>query len=151
MARKLRIAVSAFFGALTLALCVLWVRSYWLCDDFSLGISGGPGYKVISLRGEIGASRYQSREGAVSVGWRHATVAPDKLPQLSSRGQSRLLGFAFTVPYLIVVPQWFLMAVSMSTVLAPWFPYSSRFSVRALLIATTLIAAVLGLAVWAWR
>ena len=30
MARKLRIAVSVFFGVLTVALCVLWVRSY--CD-----------------------------------------------------------------------------------------------------------------------
>ena len=29
MPRKLRIAVSVFFGVLTVALCVLWVRSYW--------------------------------------------------------------------------------------------------------------------------
>ena len=28
MARELRIAVSVFFGLLTVALCVLWVRSY---------------------------------------------------------------------------------------------------------------------------
>jgi hypothetical protein len=28
MARKLRIAVSVFFAVLTLALCVLWARSY---------------------------------------------------------------------------------------------------------------------------
>ena len=32
MPRKLRIAASVIFGVLTLALCVLWVRSYWMCD-----------------------------------------------------------------------------------------------------------------------
>ncbi len=29
---RLRIAVSVFFGVLAVALCVLWVRSYWHSD-----------------------------------------------------------------------------------------------------------------------
>ena len=32
MARTLRIAVSVFFGLLTVALCVLWVQNYWATD-----------------------------------------------------------------------------------------------------------------------
>ena len=31
--RRTRIAVSVFFGVLTVALCVLWVRSYWRFDE----------------------------------------------------------------------------------------------------------------------
>ena len=134
---------------LAVALCVLWVRSYWRCDDVSLGIAGGPGYKVISLRGEISASRYPSREGAVSVGWRHATVAPDGLSQLSSYRQSQLFGFAVAFPYFIVVPQWFLLFASTVLVVAPWsWRIQWRFSLRTMLIATTLIAVVLGAVAW---
>jgi hypothetical protein len=151
MKRRLRIAVSVFFALVAVAFAVLWVRSYWRCDDVSWGISGGPGYKFISLRGEVSGSWFRSREGAVSVGWRHATVAPDRLPQLSSSGHSQLLGFSFWMPYLAVVPHWFVVVLSVSIATAPWLSYSGHFSLRTLLIATTLIAIVLGLAVWAGR
>ena len=33
--RRVRIAVSVFFGVMTVALCVLWVRSYWRLDFVS--------------------------------------------------------------------------------------------------------------------
>ena len=32
MRRRVRIAVSVFFGVVAVALCVLWVRSYWWRD-----------------------------------------------------------------------------------------------------------------------
>jgi hypothetical protein len=47
----------------------------------------------------------------------------------------------FWIPVLLVVT---LAGIS-------WLPWSNRFSLRTLLIATTLIAGVLGLAVWASR
>ena len=34
MARNLRIAASVFFALLIVALCVMWVRSYWFWDRF---------------------------------------------------------------------------------------------------------------------
>lgn len=42
--RRVHIAASVFFGLLTVALCLLWVRSYWRCDivsrlDISLALS----------------------------------------------------------------------------------------------------------------
>ena len=34
MIRRLRIAVSVFFALVAVAFAVLWVRSYWLIDDW---------------------------------------------------------------------------------------------------------------------
>ena len=45
--RRVRIAVSVFFGVLTVALCVLWVRSYWRIDHIRAYGSTSPtiGYR----------------------------------------------------------------------------------------------------------
>jgi hypothetical protein len=51
--------------------------------------------------------------------------------------------------YAIMVPHWFpTMAIAILAAI-PWLRWSKRFSLRALLIATTLVALVLGLVVWA--
>jgi hypothetical protein len=44
------------------------------------------------------------------------------------------------------VPYWFAVMLMIVASATPWFPL--RFSLRTLLIATTLVAVVLGLAVW---
>ena len=46
------------------------------------------------------------------------------------------------------VPDWFLVLISLVSAAAPWLRWSCRFSLRTLLIATTLVAVVLGLVVW---
>jgi hypothetical protein len=48
---------------------------------------------------------------------------------------------------VIIVPLWFPIGLAAILATAPWLRY--RFTLRALLIATTLVALVLGLAVWA--
>jgi hypothetical protein len=48
-----------------------------------------------------------------------------------------------------IVPYWFLVLLTGSCAVAPWISWSRRFSLRTLLIATTLIAVVLGAVVWA--
>ncbi len=47
------------------------------------------------------------------------------------------------------MPHWFLLVTCGVASVIPWISY--RFSLRTLLIATTLVAIVLGLAVWAAR
>lgn len=47
------------------------------------------------------------------------------------------------------LPHWFLVVVSATTAAIPWIHWSNRFSLRTLLIATTLLAVVLGLAMYA--
>jgi hypothetical protein len=65
------------------------------------------------------------------------------------------LGFAaFTYPMgvkKVAVPFWFVTLVAVVGGLIPWIRWSKRFSLRTLLIATTLVAVVLGLIGYAMR
>jgi hypothetical protein len=56
MARKLRIAVSVFFRVLTVALCVLWVRSYSTIDIYQRVEPNNNTLTITSLNGEVAAS-----------------------------------------------------------------------------------------------
>lgn len=60
--------------------------------------------------------------------------------------------YAVTVPGSIVAaPYPVLLTAIVLALAAPWFPWSNRFSLRTLLILTTLVAVVLGVIVWAVR
>jgi hypothetical protein len=50
-----------------------------------------------------------------------------------------------------VIPNWFVAVCICFAAACPWFPFSKSFSLRTLLIATTLVAVVLGLAVYVTR
>jgi hypothetical protein len=52
---------------------------------------------------------------------------------------------------LVCVAQWFPILCAALAAILPWFRWSKRFSLRTLLIATTLVAVVLGLIVYAAR
>ena len=52
----------------------------------------------------------------------------------------------------IIVPHWFVAGIFAAFAFVPWLPWwSTRFSLRTLLIVTTLVAVVLGLVVWVAR
>jgi hypothetical protein len=48
-----------------------------------------------------------------------------------------------------MVPYWAIVLPSAALASVPWIRWSKRFSLRTLLIATTLVAVVLGVVVWA--
>ena len=48
-------------------------------------------------------------------------------------------------------PLWCILPFLVMTAWAPWIRWSNRFTLRALLIATTLVAVMLGLIVWSVR
>jgi hypothetical protein len=50
-----------------------------------------------------------------------------------------------------LVPIWFLVVLTSALATLPWIQWTSRFTLRTLLIATTLVAVVLGLVVYASR
>src|SRR5262245_30664505 len=53
MRRRLKIGWTVFFAVLTVALCVLWVRSYWRIDNFGYGASDESYWTAISMDGGI--------------------------------------------------------------------------------------------------
>jgi hypothetical protein len=160
MARKLLIAVSVFFGVLTIVLCVLWLRSYHWRDRLSVPFAATRMSRIDSDHGKFEFETYGPGMGedyfaltaishaAISAAWKRDLPnwpEPKEGPQwrweVSRAGR-----------FFVHVPHWFTVLVSMATALLlalTSLPRSSSFSLRTLLIATTLVAAVLGLIMWA--
>jgi hypothetical protein len=150
--RKLRIAWSIGWGVACLLLVVLWVRSYWTIDYMRLRPMSRSEFTFWSMQGAcwIGMDSnvvlYPKRfsRGAISVdSWLRNIGSnvhdPNKLwPPVDLRTQG-LLKFSY----------WFSASTVAATGVAPWIRW--RFSLRTLLIAMTLVAVGLGLAVYAAR
>jgi hypothetical protein len=125
-------------------LCVLWARSYWQWDEFTLndGVNslGSKSGNVYLFQREIGT--HPTRP----YGWPSHSGGEITKSQNAFKWQppfGQLMGVSFPLPY------WFPVAMSAGLAATPWLRW--RFSLRTLLIATTLVAAVLGLGVYAAR
>jgi hypothetical protein len=138
--RKLRIAWSVACGILCLLLIALWVRSYWFIDIVHLSHRS-----LVSMTGRLFVAehidRYWSTDLRASIGE----------PRLHIWGTSYVAGEVFVIPIgkQLILPLWFAVSVTSLTSATPWLRW--RFSLRTLLIATTLVAVVLGAIVWAAR
>jgi hypothetical protein len=147
MLKYLRIAVTALSLTACVLLIALWVRSYWWCDLYNRQESDHISrFRVISMEGRIhyigSCMTVGSTEGFKSYPidhvWfpRNEFVAPG---EAFKRGSA----YRFTCRYLSPV----LLGAFLSA--APWIPW--RFSLRTLLIATTLIAVGLGTIIYRAR
>jgi hypothetical protein len=148
--RKLRIAWSVAWGVVALLLCVLWVRSYWWVE---MRFGPAVGERVVCYSSLPGVSRLSfaisdvppwTRASADADFWWTFAVENNSVPY-----QSRFWGMFQLSNGAVATPYWFdvLFAASLATL--TWLPWwSERFSLRTLLIATTLVAAVLGLIVY---
>ena len=151
MARKLRIAFSVMCGIACLLLVALWVRSYWVLDSLYGPQVPKNTYSRFAFNSGVGEIMFNYSGGPLWP-WRRDQSPIDEGHQLGFRSRGGALGFAvhrhhnLSVFYL---PYWFTVLVVSTLVVAPWLPY--HFSLRTLLIATTLVAVVLGLIVWAAR
>jgi hypothetical protein len=134
--RKLRIAWSVGCGIACVLLIVWWMRSYWYREGW---IYESPGrHQVLSQLGVC----YFGRSGGYSTKWFSDAVATRRQPimyYLANGGISR---------DSVAVPYWFSFLIAGALTTAPWiFQIPWRFSLRTLLITTTLVAVVLGLIV----
>jgi hypothetical protein len=160
--RKLRIAWSVGIGIAFALLIVLWARSYSFVDQY---------YHHVWAKWLL----VQSREGQVLICLTPASEVPQDHEWWggqtieiwgSSAPASELpfclkwfMPFHEVAPYQdlyrsLIVPHWFLVALSAIFAIAPYAPWKwrtqkMRFSLRSLLIATALIAVVLALAIYA--
>jgi len=150
--RKLRIAWSVFWGLAAVLLIVLWVRSYWWID----GISGNRGRHYIYADVHSGLARFARIVPTGQfppVPWRafsHSLRESDlEAAANSSKGNHRALGFQWRIfgnGWNVAVPIWFPALICGGLAAVPLG--RPRFTLRTLLIATTLVAVVLGLIVW---
>jgi hypothetical protein len=145
--RYLRITWTVTCGIACLLLCVLWVRSYWGCDDLMV-----PGIKIQTLQ-------VKSFRGRLT--W-HLFVDP-QLHKLDLQvgptvddfdwtdydnyiGNWRWITVGGRTSESLVLPHWVFAALPAVFATVPWIRW--RFTLRTLLIATTLVAVVLGLVVY---
>jgi hypothetical protein len=136
--RKLRIAWSVFWGLACVLLIALWVRSYFHLDRLSQ-FSAGRYSGIESTYGSIAC--WQEDSSSNDRPWQFSTYKPMILAQFEYVHTKR--GFVIRSPTLVPI-----LVIGLLGGI-PWIP--SRFTLRTLLIATTLVAVVLGLIAWSIR
>ena len=153
--RNLRIAVSVFFSVLAVVLLLLWVRSY-IANEIVSRIS--PAGRLTTFGLNRGSAYYYttrhkltppttSRPNRTGMIWRsHGWRYHGKEPASSSVGAKWEVSGETAH---IVLPLWLFVSFAAIGVYLPWS--GSRYSLRTLLIATTLVAVVLGLVCYAVR
>jgi hypothetical protein len=152
--RGLRVAVSAVSGILCALQVALWVRSYFWSDSF-MRYTSTQLIRFESQRGQIGA--VATNRTLPSRRWVRLTrPANAELFGLTTVlfPRPRTLGFnpARNAKEIgVAVPLWFLVLLTAALALAPWIPWSKRWSLRTHLIATTFVALVLGLTAFSMR
>jgi hypothetical protein len=158
MLRYLRIAVTALSLTVCVLLVALWVRSYRWRDCAYIRITDGAAqhtyYDASSNRGGVTilAATYPTPlpttgyrlkgMGRHSAGrWPNGPMTP----QFSRMGFAAFRDGVRMLRYL-TVPHWFLVSIFGGLTVGPWIRHLPwRFSLRTLLIATTLVAVVLGI------
>jgi hypothetical protein len=155
--RFLRIAVSAAFGILCLLLIPLWVRSYWWRDEIIGHISETRLVECNSVSGTLalGTSVWPSLPPPYTdyVPWKVGSFRVDEEGETWFAGERLNSNWEFylAVPpnqeSAVFAPHWFLVLLAAALAIAPWIKELKwRFSLRTLLLAMTLVAIVLGLA-----
>ena len=139
--RNLRIAFSAVGLFVCQLLIVLWVLSY----DDSLGgskhLAKINDWTIEAYRGQIGVTL------SFSIPWRPQILWKTEREARFERESHGTAGFAlFRSPAgdIFLFPFWFPVLLTLVAAAAPWIHWARRFSLRTLLIATTLIAVALG-------
>jgi hypothetical protein len=149
--RKLRIAWSVVWGVACVLLIVLWVRSYHIEEAID-----GPIWNNYSggIWSTLGTMQFVVRNyGSV---WTKVSIPPrqDDDPSGSQVFQShlgvsirRLSSNGGDCCTIVKLRYWLLVVLSNCVAICVWLPFK-RFSLRTLVIATTLVAVTLGLIVW---
>ena len=155
--RILRIAWTVGWGILTVLLCVLWVRSYWRWEGLSGALPNGDRFNLATVWGRVRFATLDidysnSFTGERLEGWNsHKIVGPQNLAIVNTPLNHFGFGFAGskdTYGVVVVVPIAFLTTLAATLAAASWMRWSNRFSLRTLLILTTLLSVFLGFVVW---
>ncbi len=149
--RKLRIAWSLAWGIVAL-LVGLWVRSSRISDIVFIPISSPPSAIIASAPGEICVGIDKTYSGGSE--WETEETELMRLPSRTPHAKY-FIGNWGRFAYIndaggaaVLIPDWFLIFAATAFSAAPPVRWSNRFTLRTLLVATTLVAIGLGLIVW---
>ena len=163
--RKLRIAWSAASGLVGVLLVALWVRSYW----YRSGVSGkiADNYIIVeTLQGEAMLNVVTRFKNPLPTSLYSKPISSSDsqgfVKSKNARGRVGIHwwpyghGFGFTIfllwPIVIIAGVSAILIIGMPSALTRLVTkLKLRFSLRTLLIATTFVAAALGLIVWLTR
>jgi hypothetical protein len=153
--RKLRIAWSVGWGILAVLLIALWVRSYWSHDIVSWSWNLKQGIRIDAVSGGASFMYFDWRSSGYTDlrPWGFTSLPQDEFQFFPISGEpdgdAGFLLQPLTDGYVAALPYWFLLLTCCTAGVIPWLKW--RYRLRTLLIATTLLAVVLGLIVWAAR
>jgi hypothetical protein len=148
--RKSRIAFAAVCAAVCVASLVMWARSGVTEDRLSGHFFRSEGFRAYSSRSCFVLYAESISDAARKYPW-DLTVSSDYWLERSDTRISRTprlasipLGFTLTMPYWVIV-------LASTTGVLPLVRFDFRFSLRALMIATTAVGLVLGFVLYQLR
>jgi hypothetical protein len=148
--RKLRIAWSVVWGVAAVLLIALWVRSYWYCDTIE-GVGPSPAiFCFATMNGDVDVLGVPDFQRLFSIS--ESSVVSESIKGVQVESRAIWLPRYTVMPNMmseLQVPCWMIVLLIGGLCTAPWIRWSKRFSLRTLLIATTLVAVGLGTIVYA--
>jgi hypothetical protein len=159
MLKYLRIAVTALSLAACVLLVAIWVRSYFRWDSPHGPFLGNRWIQLNSLQGHLFIGIHE-RDSLGSYGsyvhWNWRTFRLHRLRETGATGtvawpfdwRIGALGFGVVETNglrSVFLPYWFLVLITIAVAAAACWKSSWQFSLRTLLIVTTLVAVLLGI------
>jgi hypothetical protein len=156
-ARALRISATAAGLLMSVVVAAMWLRNFWWADVFWTPLPNAGQVAIASADGQVefgisypamrGATR--ANQGAELWGWQTYTASRNR-PLDIFVPWKQVIHYRFTRNGSIaVLPHWLLAIVPLLLAGVLWIRWSRRFTIRTLLVITTLVAMILALAVTA--
>lgn len=150
--RKLRIGWSAMCLVACVLLVAMWVRSYWWVDGVNGQLTDNYAIAIGSMPGCIGVGVLLIPARPSLASWTLTSIETnawfDSARPLGSFVPSPMWGTFFADRSSVFTPYWFANLLCVAAASVPWVPWSQQFSLRALLLAMTLVSVALGLIAW---
>lgn len=149
----LRIAWSAACVAACLLLIALWVRSYWVIEGIGRGRRTSPEATLVLIISNNGTLAFVRESVPATLNfvaditddWSYRRTRPEFAAE--ERFSWTLNNKVFEVQF----PTWLPVLFLAGAAVVPWMELKWRFSLRALLIFTVIVAVAFGLVTWLVR
>jgi hypothetical protein len=145
MLKYLRIAVTVLSLTACVLLVALWVRSYWRTDYAWGWVATNHTFHLISREGRwcFAVDQDDETDFDKPIGIRFGYIFLP--PVIEPTGRLGFGGSWFDVRHWsLIAPHWFLVLFFAAATATHWLPWYNRFSLRTLLIATTMVAVGMG-------